>query len=685
MFSGGGGVHTILTYLMFAHRVALRSYLTFALLAVLLPIVLASGSLFYRSAVVATEEFALQLADEVSGRVREKVVSFFDVPQRVVAFNVEQALAGYLLVQQPEVLMRQFTLQIEQQPQLTFISMGMPDGQYYAGSRPPLGDDRALRMLRARIADGRAMEVLRVDAETRQPTLISRSEVSFDARNRPWYQAAIANDDVSWYAPYRYLINDAQGAYIAIGMGVSAPVRSRDGQLIGVVTADVALSQLNEFLAALAAESGGRAFLAEASGELLAMSSYEPSAGVAALTGGHRIRMDQSRDPVMRALGQHILHSGNTEGTQFMEIDGLRHLARWWTHALPRGPVLTMAIILPESRFNTPLRGVLRNTIYTTLAVMLAAVLFSLFVASWLVRPLQVLSDWAIRLTQADWSAQAPKSSPIRELRSLADAMGHMAGHLKEHAEGLEQMVAQRTQELECAVASIEQTLTDQRHFIAMLSHEVRSPLAVINTAGQLLALRSKDAPAQQALAQRILRGSARLSYFFDNCLTQDRIDSHNFALEPAPVDVAQLCLWVTENGGQLSAEHPLHLDVQHGLPALNGDPVLLRVMLMNVLSNAFKYSEAGAAVSLSVKRNGDMCRFSVEDEGPGIPPEERMLVFEKYRRGRTAEGKPGAGLGLALVKRIVDLHGGTIGLQARQPHGMCFVIDIPLAVTPVA
>ena len=161
--------------------------------------------------------------------------------------------------------MRQFTLQIEQQPQLTFISMGMPDGQYYAGSRPPLGDDRALRMLRARIADGRAMEVLRVDAETRQPTLISRSEVSFDARNRPWYQAAIANDDVSWYAPYRYLINDAQGAYIAIGMGVSAPVRSRDGQLIGVVTADVAMAQLNEFLSALAAESGGRAFLADAS------------------------------------------------------------------------------------------------------------------------------------------------------------------------------------------------------------------------------------------------------------------------------------------------------------------------------------------------------------------------------------------------------------------------------------
>ena len=680
------GLHILITgCTMFTRRISMRSFLTLALLAALLPIVLASGSLFYRSAVGAMEAFALQLADEVSARVREKVVSFFDVPQRVVAFNVEQVRAGHLRVQQPDVLMRQFMLQIEQQPQLTFISMGMPDGQYYAGSRPPLGDDRALRMLRATIADGRAMEVLRVDTETRQPTQISRTDVGFDARNRPWYQSAIANEGLSWYAPYRYMINDVQGAYAAIGMGISAPVRSRDGQLIGVVTADVALSQLNEFLAALAAESGGRAFLAEASGELLAMSSHDPSAGVATLVDGRRMRMDQGTDPVMRALGQHILRSGEAEGNQFMEVDGVRHLARWWTHTLHRGPALTMAIILPESRFNTPLRGVLRNTVYTTVAVMLASVLFSLFVASRLVRPLQVLSEWAVRLTQADWSAQAPKSSPIRELRSLADAMGHMAGHLKEHAEDLEQMVAQRTQELESAVTSIERTLIDQRHFIAMLSHEVRSPLAVINTAGQLLALRSKDIPAQQALAQRILRGSARLSYFFDNCLTQDRIDSHNFALEPAPVDVAELCLWVTENGGQLSAEHPLHLEVAPGLPPLNGDPVLLRVMLMNVLSNAFKYSDAGRPVTLSVHREGAVCRFLIEDEGPGIPPEEQALVFEKYRRGRAAEGKPGAGLGLALVKRIVDLHGGVARVQARQPQGMRFVIDIPLTVTPVA
>ena len=132
-------------------------------------------------------------------------------------------------------------------------------------------------MLRATISGDRAMEVFRVDEMTRQPALISRSAINFDARIRPWYTTALAYDGTSWYAPYRYKIEDVQGAYQAIGMGASAPLRSQNGDLVGVVTADVSLSQLNDFLNTVASESGGKAFLAEASGELLAMSSADAS------------------------------------------------------------------------------------------------------------------------------------------------------------------------------------------------------------------------------------------------------------------------------------------------------------------------------------------------------------------------------------------------------------------------
>lgn len=666
-------------------RIALRTFLIGALLIVLLPIVMASGWFFYRSALSATEQFAQQTADEVSGRVREKVIAFFDVPQRVVTFNVEQAKAGYLNYVHPDELMRQFLLQIRQQPQLTFVSMGMADGQYFAGSRPPLGEDKDLRMLRARISDNRSMEVFRVDPSNKRGALISRSDIHFDARNRPWYKSANWNGGMSWYAPYRYLIEDVQGAYAAMGMGVSAPVFDENGTFIGVATADVALSQVSDFLKSVATESGSVAFLADSGGELLAASTTEPSFHMDARKNDYRVKTADSMNPVLRSVGELIRSTSQADGNNFIEINGTRHLARWWTHQLPYGPELTMGIILPESQFNTPLHGVLRNVVYLTLAVMLASIFFAIFVANRVVHPLASLSGWAARLTTGDWNAAAPKSSPIRELIALSDAMGYMAGHLKQHAENLEQEVAQRTTELEQAMVVIEQALTDERQFIAMLSHEVRSPLAVIDTAAQLLSFRLKDDATQLAVAERIRRGSTRLSNFFDNCLTQDRIESQHFALQPSPIDVRRMVSWVIESCTQLSNDHAVDLDMAPDLPALYGDEVLLRIALANLLSNAFKYSPAGTTVALRAWRNAGLCCFAVEDFGAGIPQEEAAIIFYKYRRGRAAEGKPGAGLGLALVDRIATLHGGSVRVERREVQGTRFVLAIPFHRQPEA
>lgn len=660
------------------HRISLRAFLISALLIVLLPIVMASGWFFYRSALNATEQFAQQIADEVSGRVREKVIAFFDIPQRVVTFNIEQAKAGYLDYAHPDELMRQFLLQIRQQPQLTFVSMGMADGQYYAGSRPPLGGDKDLRMLQARVAEDRAMEVFRVDLSSKRGERISRSDIHFDARNRPWYKSAIWNGGMSWYAPYRYLIEDVQGTYAAMGMGVSAPVFGDKGILIGVATADLALSQVSDFLKSVASESGSVAFLADSGGELLGTSTDEPSFHLDASRNDYRVKTADSKNPMLRAVGELIRSTTRTEGNHFITVNGTRHLARWWTHQLPYGPELTMGVILPESQFNTPLHGVLRNVVSLTLAVMLASILFAVFVADRVVQPLTSLSAWAARLTKGDWNAAAPKSSPIRELIALSDAMGVMAGHLQQHAQHLEQQVAQRTTELEKAMIVIEQALTDERQFIAMLSHEVRSPLAVIDTAAQLLSFRLKDDAAQLAVVERIRRGSARLSNFFDNCLTQDRIDSQNFAVQPAPIDVRRMVSWVVESCAQLSNDQAVDVDVAPDLPALYGDEVLLRIALTNLLSNAFKYSPDGTTVAIRVWRDAALCCFAVEDCGAGIPDEEVAVIFEKYRRGRGAEGKPGAGLGLALVERIATLHGGSVRVERRETQGTRFVLKVP-------
>ena len=659
-------------------RISLRTFLISALLGVLLPIVIASGWFFYRSAVNTTEQFAQQIADEVSGRVREKIIAFFDIPLRVVTFNVEQARAGYLDYAHPEELMRQFLLQIRQQPQLTFVSMGMTDGQYYAGSRPPRGDDAALRMLRAQVAQDRAMEVFRVNDANKRAERISYSDIHFDARTRPWYKSAIWNGGMAWYAPYRYLINDEQGVYAAMGMGVSAPVFNANGTMIGVTSGDLALSQVGDFLKTVASESGSVAFLADSGGELLATSTAEPSFHLDTSRKDYRVKTAESADPILRAVGERIRSTAAAQGNVFITVNGTRHLARWWTHELPYGPELTMGVILPESQFNTPLHGVLRNVVSLTLAVMLASVLFAVFVTDRVVQPLAKLSHWGERLTQGDWNAAAPKSSPIRELIALSEAMGVMAGHLKQHAQELEHEVAQRTSEVEQAMVVIEQALTAERQFIAMLSHEVRSPLAVIDAAAQLLSFRLKDDPAQRGVVERIQRGATRLGTFFDNCLTQDRIDSQNFKLQSAPIDVRRMVSWVVESCTPLSNDQSVDVDMVPDLPPLLGDEVLLRIALTNLLSNAFKYSPEGTTVGLRVWCEGALCCFAVEDCGAGVPDEEAALIFQKYRRGRGAEGKPGAGLGLALVARIVALHGGGVRVERRAPLGARFVLSIP-------
>lgn len=666
-------------------HIALRTFLIGALLVVLLPIMVASGWLFYRSALDATEQFAQQIADDVSGRVREKVIAFFDIPLRVVTFNIEQAKAGYLNYGQPEELMRQFLLQIRQQPQLTFVSMGMIDGQYYAGSRPPLGADTDLRMLRARIADNRAMEVFRVNDVSKRGDRISHSDIHFDSRIRPWYQSAVWHGGLAWYAPYRYMIEDEQGVYMAMGMGVSAPVFSENNAMVGVTSADLALSQVSDFLKLVVSESNSIAFLADSAGELLATSTAEPTFHLDANRNDYRVKTASSIDPILRVVGERIRDTAAAEGNHFITVNGTRHLARWWTHQLAHGPELTMGVVLPESQFNTPLHGIVRNVVSLTLAVMVAAVLFAIFVANRVVQPLSSLSAWAARLTQGDWSAAPPKSSPIRELTGLSAAMGVMAGHLKQHADSLEHEVAERTMELEEALSVIEQALTDERQFIAMLSHEVRSPLAVIDTAAQLLSFRLKDDPAQLAVAERIRRGSARITNFFDNCLTQDRIDSQNFGVQTAPIDVKRMLSWVTEGGAQLTLNQHFEMEVSPDLPTVHGDEVLLRIALTNLLSNAFKYSPEGTTVALQVWADNEHCHFAVNDCGVGVPDEELELIFHKYRRGRAAEGKPGAGLGLALVARIATLHGGSVHMSRREPVGSRFVLRISLLAPPTA
>ena len=233
--------------------------------------------------------------------------------------------------------------------------------------------------------------------------------------------------------------------------------------------------------------------------------------------------------------------------------------------------------------------------------------------------------------------------------------------------------------DLKLAKEAAEAILVEQRQFVAMISHEYRSPLAVIDSATQLLGIKLSAESDVLPILARIRRGVSRLTHFIDNCMTEDRLDSGALTLLASSIDLNAFAASVTENAHHITEIHPIITELAPDLPPLDADPQLLGIMLLNLLSNAIKYSPAGSEIRLRITHADQDCRFEVFDRGQGIPAEDLPLIFKKYTRGRASTSVPGAGLGLSLVSRIVALHGGSVKIESIEGDGSHVTILIPL------
>ncbi|MEI6336463.1 MAG: ABC transporter substrate-binding protein [Methylococcaceae bacterium] len=235
------------------------------------------------------------------------------------------------------------------------------------------------------------------------------------------------------------------------------------------------------------------------------------------------------------------------------------------------------------------------------------------------------------------------------------------------------------------AKAIAEQSLADQHEFIAMVSHEFRSPLAVIDLSVQLLTLKIAGDADTAVIIGRIRHGITRLSSFLDNCLTEDRLNSHGLTLQISPINLQQLATVIQEDTAQLiSPGHQIIIETDPDLPILFADRQLLNILLINLLDNAIKYSSTGSEVRLRILCNDATCLFEIIDQGRGIHLNEQILIFNKYSRGQGVQHIAGAGIGLSLVKNIVEMHSGSINVNSRVNVGTCFTVTFPLNLTPL-
>ena len=221
--------------------------------------------------------------------------------------------------------------------------------------------------------------------------------------------------------------------------------------------------------------------------------------------------------------------------------------------------------------------------------------------------------------------------------------------------------------------------------FVSIASHELRTPLATILSSAELLEHYSDGLSAEDKL--KMLHGiqSAvkRMSAMIEDVLIIGKAEAGALQFQPGPVDLRDLCQKVVEElRPGVAKQHAIQFTQQFARDSLSLDEKLLRHILTNLLSNAVKYSPPGSTVSLLLAEREGQALIEVADQGIGIPVEDQARLFESFHRASNVGSRQGTGLGLVIVKKAVELHGGTISIDSKVDAGTRISVHLPLAPT---
>jgi signal transduction histidine kinase len=320
-------------------------------------------------------------------------------------------------------------------------------------------------------------------------------------------------------------------------------------------------------------------------------------------------------------------------------------------------------IVVEQLEFITVEQAVNQKTLETLRRYSLAS-LGVLFVTSlgvgWVVagrvlRPIGRITEVAREIQATDLSRRIELGGPDDELRRLADTFDEMLGRLDEAFES-------------------------QRRFIHEASHELRNPLAVIRT-NLDVCLSDPDATVEdlRRTGEIVRKSTERMARLVDDLLVYAR--QGTLSLERSRFDAAELVAEAAEEFATTAAERHIRLEVQ--APAglwVDGDRLALRQALANLLANAVRVSPAGSTIRVSAGAQPPWVWMAVQDEGPGIAPEDAERVFQRFWRGDgpggAADGR--SGLGLTIVRQIAEAHGGQVKLASEPGRGAAFALWLP-------
>ena len=258
-------------------------------------------------------------------------------------------------------------------------------------------------------------------------------------------------------------------------------------------------------------------------------------------------------------------------------------------------------------------------------------------------------------------------------------AMAEDITEKREAVERLRESIAEQT----AANARLAQVGAAKTHFVSVVSHEFRTALTGIQGFSEMLRDEELTPEEVHEYGADINTDALRLNRMITDMLDLDRMESGRMTLTLGRLDLNTLLR--TEAGRVRSGAHSVELDLAPGLPAINADGDKLVQVVSNLLSNAVKYSPQGGPILVRSRQEGDRVCLSIRDSGVGIPPDDLDKVFDRFTRveSDSHRGISGTGLGLPIVRQIVELHGGRVWAESEAGRGTTIHLELPVDPEP--
>lgn len=336
---------------------------------------------------------------------------------------------------------------------------------------------------------------------------------------------------------------------------------------------------------------------------------------------------------------------------------------------------------ISKRRLNSQKQGMLLFNMMVTLLVLAVTLLVARWVARGITHPIMGMSLAIRRIEEGDLSARIAPQPRVHELSELATGINRMAQQLQQDRSMLQLRIDDATHALRLKKEEAENASRDKSRFLAAASHDLRQPMHALGLYVEVLR-REVTEPEQVKVVSRIGESIDALSGLLNSLLDISKLDAGVVFPEVGAFSLHAMLTRMAQDYAPVAADKNLRLRIRTTSAEVVSDPVLLERILLNLLSNAMRYTAPGGSVLVACRRRGGNLHIEVRDNGGGIPAAEQQNIFREFfqleNSGR--DRSKGLGLGLAIVERLAKLLGHGLMLRSAPGKGSLFAIELPLA-----